>query len=246
MNKLIYIVAGVITFLLVILIMAPATLLMSIAGDKLKQIPDLEIGQVDGRIWAGSAQVEYRQLPAMVTWDLSALPLLLGRVSADIDLQEDGLNASFHVDTSTTEITVSDAAIQVDAFYINQVTMDYGLDLTGQFSVTGGKLSFENQWVTSASGNLNWPGGIVHIQTPQQLHSAVLPALSGDVSLSGENLHLTIERESDRMIDLTLKSNGWAEAAVSVAFMELAGLPLPGNSDSRPEEPALLLEEKIL
>ncbi len=246
MSKLFYVIAGIVTFLVFLLVMAPASLVVATAEDQLKQVPDLKIGEVSGRIWSGSAQIQYQQFPAMVTWNLSALPLLVGRLSADVQLREQGLDANFHVSASGTEGTVSDAELLVDASYINQISISYGLDLSGQFSVSEADVSFNNQWVTSAAGILEWPGGIVHIETPQQLYSVDLPPLNGDLSMDGDNLRLAIDGTGERMLDLTLKRSGWVEAGVSYAFMELAGLPLTGNTTSSREEPAVLLEEKIL
>ncbi len=245
MNKLIYLLAGILTFLGFLLVMAPASIVLSFADDTLKQVPDLEIGRVDGRIWTGSAQIQYRRLPALVSWDLAALPLLAGRISAQVNVAGDGLDADFRVSANSEGGTISKGKAFIDASYINQVSLDYGLDLSGRFSLVAEEISFNKRWLTSLSGHFDWPGGIVHIETPQQLHSVDLPELNGSLTMQGDNLEIVIEGSEARMINLTLKPDGWAEVGVSFAFMDLAGLPIPGSDNSR-TEPAILLEEKIL
>lgn len=246
MNKLIYVAAGLIAFVGFILVMAPASIAVSLAGDQLKQVPDLRIGQIDGRIWSGSAQIQYRQFPARLSWNLSPLPLLAGKISADLEVQGEGLDASFHLAASDHSGMVTNALAQVDASYINQVSVDYGLELSGQFNLVAEEISFTPQWLTGVNGKLDWPGGMVHIETPQQLYSVDLPALSGDLSMQGDQLQATIDGPNERFIDLKLKPTGWVEVGISYAFLELAGLPLPGNSGDSTVGPAVLLEEKIL
>lgn len=246
MNKFFYIAAGIITFMVFILVMAPASLLMSMAGESLQKVPDLKIGRVDGRIWAGSTELQYQGFPARVSWNLAALPLVLGQVSADVEVTGDGLDADFHVSANSQEGRITGATAVVDARYINQVSVGYGLDLSGQFSFTSDEISFNNQWVTAAIGNLDWPGGIVHIETPERLHSVDLPPMIGEVSMDGEAVQLAINNERTSMIDLSLKPNGWAAVGVSFAFIELAGLPIPLDARTDVAGPALLIEEKVL
>ena len=246
MNRLIWVVIGLVTSLGFIFIMAPANLAVSMAQDSLGRIPDLEIGRVEGRIWSGNAQIQYRRFPAQVNWNLAALPLLIGSVSADIELHGDGLDAGFHLATHGAAGEVTDATALIDARYINPVSLDYGLNLSGQFSLTVDEIAFDNNRITSATGELNWPGGLVHIETPQQLYSVDLPALSGNLYMNEDNVRLRTTGQQTRLIDLTLKPDGWVEAAVSFAFMDMAGLPVPGKAEANREETAVLLEEKIL
>jgi len=246
MNKFFYIVAGILTFLVFILVMAPASLLVSLAGDNLKQVPDLEIGRVDGRIWTGSAEVQYQGFPAMVSWHLAALPLVLGRLSADVEVTGDGLDAAFHVSANGQEGTLTGTTALVSARYINQVSVGYGLDLSGQFSFSSEEISFNNRWVTAATGDLDWPGGIIHIETPERIHSVDLPPLQGELSMDGDSVQLAISDRGTALIDLSLKPSGWAAVGVSFDFIELAGLPIPLDANSGSAGPALLIEEKVL
>lgn len=245
MNKLLYVFAGLIAFLGFIVVMAPASIALSLASDQLKRVPDLNIGQVEGRIWSGSAQIQYRQFPATLSWNLSPIPLVTGRVAADVDVRGQGLDASFHIIASDTSGTITDVRAVVDSSYINQVSVVYGLELSGEFTLVAKSVTFIDRWLSEVDGRLNWPGGIVHIETPQQLHSVDLPALRGDLSMQGDHLQMTIDGPEARFIDLALKPSGWAEVGISFDFMQLAGLPMPGNpADSG--GPAVVLEEKIL
>ena len=251
MNRLVvYIIIGLVTFPGFLLIMAPASLAVSLVQSSLGRIPNLEIGQVAGRIWSGSAQIQYHRFPAQLNWQLAALPLLIGKLSADIRLRGDGLDAGFHLATRGGTGRITGGAALIDARYINPVSIDYGLELSGQFSLTEVEIAFADNWFRDATGALHWPGGPVLIETPQQMYQAGLPALSGNLSMSQDNLRLGITGQPTRLIDLTLKPGGWVEAAVSFAFMDMAGISLSGldvsgEAENR-EETAFLLEEKIL
>lgn len=246
MNKFFYVAAGIITFLVFILVMAPASLLVSLAGDNLQKVPDLEVGRVEGRIWAGAAELQYQSFPALVSWNLAALPLALGRISADVEVAGDGLDAAFHVSANSNEGSITGATAFVDARYINQVSIGYGLDLSGQFSFSSDEVSFNRRWITAATGDLDWPGGIVHIETPERLHTVDLPPLRGKLSMDGDSVKLAINDTNTPLIDLSLKPSGWAAVGVSFAFIELAGLPIPLDARTDVAGPALLIEEKVL
>jgi hypothetical protein len=248
MNKLLYLLLGTIAFLVFLVVMAPASSVLRIADDEFRQqLPELRLAGISGSIWEGSGTVQYRQFPAVaVNWKLSPLPLLSRAVASSASFTAEGLDAEIQSYVSTDQSaasTISYATALISGDYINQVTLNYGLDLSGEFKLTNARATIRGQWLSDLDGILNWSGGIVHIETPQQLHTVKLPPMVGNLTLDGDNVLLNITADTDEMIRISIKPDGWAEVAVNYAFMDLADLPLPGGTAD--SDPAILIEEKI-
>ena len=249
MNKSIYVLTAVLTFLVFMIIMIPASWVVSVAGEDLTgSIPDLQIGALNGTIWNGSGDMQYRDFPPFaVSWQLDALPLLLGTLSTTVQIEADGLQASFQALLSRSGGEIQNAVATIQSSYINQVTVNYGLDLSGTFDLSQASTSFDQQWLTSLDGEINWPGGMVLIETPQQINRVELPPLTGRLKLEEGIILLDVTSRNSDLIAIRIKPDGWAEVAISYAFMALANIPVPGAANgSLRVEPAVLLEEKIL
>ncbi len=247
MNKFVYAAAGLAAFIGFIVVMAPASLALSAADQHIKAVRGLNVGNAEGRIWNGKVAAQYGLFaPVDVQWDLAATPLVLGQVAAAIDVSGNGLDVSFLLDAEGNTASLSDGRGEIQGHYINQVSGQFGMDLSGTFTLTDIAIDLENNWPTRISGEITWPGGLINIDTPQQLHSVSLPPMRGLLSTAADALVLTLYGETEEpLITLTLRRDGWAKAAVSFAFMALTEIPIPGQTSSG-NGIALLLEEKVL
>ena len=246
MNKTLLIATGLLSFLACILIMAPAGAVLGLLADDLrKQAPDLAYGNITGSIWRGAADAQYGRLPPVrVSWRLSPLPLLLGRAEGRAAITGQGVALAFSGSLHRSGLELSGLNGLVESDYINRVSRDYGLEVSGRFTVRNLNLRFANGRFTRCNGALAWPGGPVRIQTPQRLYSVTLPPLAGRLATADAGVQVDIIGQGETLIRLRLKPSGWGEAAVNHAFMTLARLPLPGGGPAR-EDPALLVEEKL-
>ena len=253
MRKLAYAAVAVVTVTLFVIVVAPAQTVWSfIADDVQSSVPQLKIANISGSVWEGKGDMQFQSYPVVrIDWRLAALPLLIGNASADINASAEGFSAAlqgvFSQDSSTISFDISFAEATIGSDYINQVTLQYGLDLSGDFQLRLTNAVFADGWLTSVSGAISWPGGIVHIEMPGQIHTSKLPPLNGILSLEDDSILLKVTNRELEMMNVRLKRSGWAEVAVSHAFIRMANLPLPPGSESTDSlEPAFLLEEKIL
>ena len=247
MNKFFYGVIALVSFLSFLVITAPASLLLgSAAEDIRKQVPDLQIGKLEGSLWSGSTAIQYLELPATtMTWSLSPGPLLAGTAAAEFGAQAEGLTASGSGEftAASGHITALDA--EVRDIYLNALTQPQGLQLAGTFALTDTDIRFNQRWLEKAAGRLEWSGGTVHIETPGDFITADLPPLTGIFSLDGEVLVLNVTADQVPMIVVRIQPTGWAAVAINYAFIDLAGIPLPIGSQRTAADPAILLEEKV-
>ena len=247
MNKLLLAVTGFLTFLVFLVAMTPASLVHSSLKEALDtNAPALKLYAIDGTVWQGSGEVAIRDLPPVrLAWDTSALSAARGAFVSDINVTAIGLNASLETDVSTSGGELAELNAEISSDYLNQITVEYGLDLSGEVQIDGANLAFDREWLTDAGGRMHWTGGIVHIQTPEQIHTVRLPDFDGELSMDGNQLVLAITHDGEDMLEIRLKPDGWAKVDVQRALVELAQLPLPAATGSN-DGSAIVIEEKIL
>ena len=246
MNRVFYFAIAIIAFAIPILVMAPASLVTKLFGDTVQQnIPGLKVGVARGRIWEGAIQLQYQRFPPVtLSWKMAALPLLHGKVSTLIELAGGGLQLELDAVASTSGGTLDNISGTIESRFINAVSIDYGLELTGIVELSGISTSFDQRWLTELKGETNWTGGIVHIETPQQLYSVNLPALTGKLSMQESNAMLDVTSQTSTLLMLSLKPDGWSKTSVSYLLTDMIGLPLP-NGYQDADGPAFVLEEKV-
>lgn len=246
MNKAFYLAIAIIAFTIPIVVMAPASIVTGLFGDAVQRnIPGLKIGATRGRIWEGSTQLKYQRFPTVtVSWEMAVLPLLSGKLSTLVELTGGGVQLEMSAVSSTSGGSLDNINGTIESRFINAVSVDYGLELTGVLELSGINTSYDQRWLTSLKGITNWSGGIVHIETPAQFYSVKLPALTGQLSMKDSNAMFDVASGNATLLTLALKPDGWSQTSVSYMLAEMAGLPLPkGYQDTT--GPAFLLEEKL-
>lgn len=245
---------GVLSFLVYIIYSAPASIAVNMMEEDMKlNAPDIQLGQTTGTFWNGDQELQYRQFPPInLAWDLSVLPVFTGRIDSETQLTGDGVEATFDLTASGNQGAISNLTGSVGSRYLNQITIPYGLDLSESVAIQTLDTTWENNWLTALSGNLNWPGGIVHIETPLALLSIKLPTLSGKLSMEGSDARLHITDAGNELMNIRLKKDGWAIVAINYPLLEMIGMPFQfappapaGTARTKESVPALVFEEKV-
>jgi general secretion pathway protein N len=245
-NKLLLALVGVFVFIGVIIAMAPATLLVVLAGDRI-QIPGVNNFALNGTVWNASGQLQVRELPPLdFSWKLSPLSAATGTAATLLTVQSEGLNSQANGRFRHDGGEVRDLSVAVTGEFLNHLMRQYGLELSGDFDLEGVNVDFDQQWLTSLEGSLMWSGGRVHVQTPQDFYTAELPPLKATLNLAGDRIELPIvdAMTEEPLIDVQLRRDGWAAIAVRHAMLNLAGMPPPAGVST--EDPAILIEEQVL
>lgn len=249
MTKLIYGAIALVTIIGFVIVTAPAATVWSMIGSDIETaLPGMKISNLKGSVWNGEGLVQFQSFPTTsIDWRLAALPLLAGNAAFEISARASDFDADVSGVVTGHSGTINDATVTIGSEYINSVTLDYGLDLSREFHIEIDGATFADGWPTAVEGNIRWPGGVVHIETPEQVHTVRLPELTGDLFMDEGKIHLNVVGDDEPLIDVSLNRTGWAEVGITYAFMRLANLPLPTGSESQgTDEIAILLEEKIL
>lgn len=245
MRIVLYLLAGLVAFLICIAAFLPAgPAWQQIIIPRLQAIPELSVTGVDGTIWQGRAGLSYRAFPpSTLTWSVSPLALARGAGEGDLTLSGAGHQITGHVSVETGGITLSDGNGVIDASFVNAMSETIGLTFPGEITLTDVEATTTTRWFTSASGELQWQGGTISTRTPNGVISYSLPALTGQLSMEGEKLKLTLQHEVNNFMGISLGQDGWAKVDIYKPLFRYAGLAIPGGENL--PDPVVQVEEKL-
>jgi hypothetical protein len=246
MKPSLYIATAMLSFLIFLVIFAPASPFWSLVGEDVQdRIPDLKVYRVAGTIWDGEAEIQFRQFPSStLNWQLSPGELISG--AANIHLWANGPGHSLQAEATLSASSGSLQSVNgvISSDYINEVSEQFGLIFSGDLEIHALNVSSDSRWVTDASGSAHWGGGQILLNTSLETQPFLLPPLDGELYFQNQQLILDIAEQNSLLIQIILKQSGWAEIAIKGRLFEVANLQLPNGS--HPDETILLLEEKIL
>lgn len=247
MKPSLYIATAILSFLIFLVIFAPASPAWSLVREDVqKRIPDLKVYRVGGTIWNGEAEIQFRQFPpSALTWQLSPGELIING-AANIHLSAHGQGHSFQ---ARATLEASSGSLQfikgvISGDYINEVSEQFGLIFSGDLEIHELNVSSDSHWITGATGSAHWTGGQILLNTSPERQTIVLPPLDGELYFQNQQLILDILEQQSLLLQIILKQSGWAEIAIKGRMLEVANLQLPNGA--HPDETILLLEEKIL
>jgi hypothetical protein len=243
MKLILYIATAVLSFLIFLIIFAPASAAWSLIDkDVQDRIPDLNVSRVGGTIWNGKAEIQFRQFPpSTLNWQLSPGKLIQGTANFHllVDGQGHSIQSEAMLGSSAGSLQSAEGVISSD--YINQMSKQFGLIFSGDLEFEELNVAANSHWITAATGSAHWTGGQILLTQSQTI---LLPPLDGELYFQDQQLILDITEQNSTLIQIILKQSGWAEIAIKSRMLELANLPVPNGS--HPDETILLLEEKIL
>jgi hypothetical protein len=242
MKLILYIATAVLSFLIFLIIFAPASPAWSLIDkDVQDRIPDLNVSRVGGTIWNGQAEIQFRQFPpSTLNWQLSPGKLIQGTAKFHLLVDGQGHSIQSEATLGSTSGSLQSAKGVISSDYINKVSEQYGLIFSGDLEFQELNVVANNDWITGATGSARWTGGQILLNQNQTI---LLPPLDGELYFQNQQLILDITEQNSQLIQIILKQSGWAEIAIKSRMLEIANLPLP--TGSHPEETILLLEEKI-
>ena len=253
MRKSVGALIALVTSLAFFVTMMPAALVYNFFQDEISSvIPDVKFNGFEGTVWSGKSYVQLKHFPVVTTtWKISPLALFNARIQSSLSFSSNGLTGSADISLSSKGADIDNLSAIARSNYLNQFTIPYGLDLSGNIQLSNANLSFDNEWLTDSGGELTWQGGIVHIQTPQQIHTASLPPLKGQIYQQDRTLKLDVRGAELDLMSVQFKADGWAIVAINYALLDLTDIPLLAHAAERTEKPdrenpAVILEEKFL
>jgi len=158
MKQRYYVIIGVVSYLLFVLINTPAATILSMAEKNISM--PVKFYGVQGSIWNGQAdRVTIQAQPPLnnVQWSLNPLALLLASLSADIEAQIKQQKIVGNINISASgNISASDVRARLDASYVQSLlAMPFG-ELGGDFNLDIKSLQWSGKGLPVASGQIKW------------------------------------------------------------------------------------------
>lgn len=234
----IYVAAGVLTFLVVLIWNAPATIVPSL----LPQLGPVALERPRGTLWHGRADLAP---VGQLRWDLNALPLAWLKADIDWILEGPGVLVAGNLSTRGSEVALRQIKGQLSPSVVNAVLRQYRLSMEGDVRLVDIEARVSTTGASHASGRVEWEGGRVSYALGGQSFTVDMPALRGELRAEDgtPTLDVRLSDSQESVMQISLNSEGWAELKMTKRFLEVAGFPWQGNQ--APETYVLVVSEQL-
>jgi len=242
---IIYGTTALLSFSVFLVLFAPAGIAFRFVKDDVARIPETTVYRVGGTVWEGGADIQYRDFPtSTLRWTLAPIPLMKGLADFHITIGGLGheLDGGLLTDGHNSQLSMLNGFVTSE--YIDQVSAQYGLRISGNFAVNEVDLTVENDWFTTMEGDLSWTGGQVLYPVAGGSQAINLPALDGKLAIEDRQLTLNVQHNRLPVLSIFLGRDGWARLEFYAQLFVLADLPLPEGTNTT--DIVLTYEEKIL
>jgi len=241
----IYIAVGIVTFLLFIILFAPAKVIWRLLDDKVS--PSLfSLSHIEGTFWQGSADLTGKFLPpGEIEWQINPIHLITGKVMTHLSLHGSFHNLTTSVSMESKQLHINELSGSVQAEAVNPLIDNYGFQVSGNLDLQDLNLHLAENWIEHLSGNLEWSGGMVKYSTFRSAQLYELPPLAGDLMMQSTVVVLDIKDITNELAVLAVRldRNGWGKVILKGRLFDLAAQPWP--IQGAPDDVVLEVEEKI-
>ncbi len=218
------VVAGVLVFLAVLVLRAPASLVQRLLPE---EIP-VDVLELSGTLWRGEGDLLVNGVTlGRVSWTFRPMAMVTGVLGCDLALSGDGLALRGEVRAGASG-TEADLAGWVDAAVANVWLAAYDIRLSGRFHFRETRVSAQDGAVRALSGTVTWDGGPVSYRLSGKMHNATLPGMRGELG-PGPEATAYPENEATPLLRMALLDTGFVRIGVTKYLTRILGDPWPGG-----------------
>ena len=184
---------------------------------------DVIIRYTKGTIWEGQTQLTFRTFPSTtLLWDVDAFHSF-SALQIQIEALSNSSRLSGLVQLDAETISISDLSFSLASSDINQLAETYGHRLGSDIQGQGISGAFEPTCIRTLSGQLNWTGGRLSIDTGGAATELQTPALEGELRAKdcGALVSLNDAEQLSATANLSVDRTGWFKAIISPALVSL-------------------------
>ena len=201
----------------------PASIAVNQILQRVNLPADITIRYTKGTIWEGQTQLIFRTFPSLtLRWDIDAFHSL-SALSVEIEAVSPASRLSGLVQLDSEAISISDLSFSLASSDINQLAATYGHRLESDINGRGIGGVIGQTCIRGLSGQVNWSGGLLSIDTGGGATGVQTPALDGTLSAEdcGASLSLRAAEQTSATATLSLDQTGWLKASISPALVSL-------------------------
>jgi hypothetical protein len=228
LSRLWYIVIAFVTFVVLLVFLAPASLVKT----AIERLPGATLSDVRGTLWSGSGELSFEGRPlGALTYRFKPLDLVLARASYDATLVSDTVDLTARL-SATVAAALAELSGRVDSAALRELLGRYDLVIGGTFETR--QLSIVQPWtrgIPNVTGELRWTGAPVSYRLGTVTHRITLPPLTGFIDSAAGQAEMTAY-ESNRDTPLLLArvgDDGWVTIGITKRFTQLLGQPWAGS-----------------
>lgn len=230
---LLLVLAGVLVYLVTLVIRVPAGWVWHQASAHVTLPPQVQVRQVSGTIWSGAAGVVVAGYPVRASWDL-AWPSLSSRqlpVSLVIASSQSSLNGDLTVGWPGSASLNANGHIAVAEFE-DLIRQSGGAMIEGEVLIDRLQVRVKDNKLTNATGYGRWDGGPVSWPMGNRTGQANFPAMEADLSTTDGGLALMVSEQGGDgpAADVNILWNGTMELRVYKRMVDLAEQPWSGSA----------------
>lgn len=225
--------AGVIIYLVALVILVPAGWLWHQASAHISLPPQVQVQQVSGTVWSGAAGVVIAGFPVRASWDLGwpSLTALELPVALTVASSRSALNGNLTVGWPAKVNFRANGRVTVAEFE-DLIRQSGGAMIEGEVLVDRLQVSLNDNRLTEASGFGRWDGGPVSWPMGNQTGQANFPPMEAQLDTTDGGLALVVSEQGGEgpAADATILWNGTMELRVYKRMVDLAEQPWSGSA----------------
>lgn len=233
-----YVLLGLLSYVFFLVLSLPVSVFWqsSLVQNQLGALA-LDVSELKGRVWQGSAMIHYGEEAYPLNWRMSAQALWRGELVAELNSERSGLTARSTVFVSPFSVGVHGLKANIGDEFINAHLADLGVKMHKPVFVNVQFIRWNHHVFTEAAGRLSWEGGAVRYPGGRTTHDANLPRLLADLTVLPDgqlSLSVIAPDHSDRneLLALRLSGQGLGSVQVRRRFLDVLGERWAANSQA--------------
>lgn len=219
-------------YLVALLVQLPAGWAWRWLAPQVDLPPGMSVTQVGGTVWQGAARVRWDNIPTRLTWSLQMRSLLQGQLPVNWTLE----SAQSRLQGVVLVLGQKHVVVNVHGqLYMPEfsrlVQAQGGANLVGSVTIRDLSLGWEGQGWSVASGEANWPGGLVTWPMGQTMQQTTMPPMQALLRRQGQVLTVSVSKTGDRQAAarVNLSPDGVVELLIYRHLLDLAGQSWPAS-----------------
>jgi len=232
-----YILLGVVSFFVFVIVMFPANLLWRGASSSFEDKVPGKIESVSGTVWDGFFVLNVTNKAFrdryLVQWELHPWSLLMAKISLSLHVESSRgvLAGRGHIGLLSSGVDGLNG--NVDANVVDHWLSQAKASVGGLLTLKNITIVIASKQIDAASGHLNWSGGDVSYRDGGTKKTVIFPRVDGTLSEVEQGLLLAVveSKHHKSLGEAMMRVDGIGGVKVLQRVMSLAGMSSVGSDD---------------
>lgn len=225
--------AGVLIYLVALVVLVPAGWLWQQASAHVQLPPEVQVRQVSGKAWSGSAGAVVAGYPLRIEWHLGvpSVTELSAPVSFSLASSQSSVDGLVRLGWQGAGTLDAKGALAVAEFE-ELIRRSGGAVIEGDVTIDRLALSWQDGAITKADGIGRWAGGQVSWPMGDRVQRADFPPMQATLDSTAEGVAVVVSEQGGDgpAADAEIRWNGMMDLRVYKRMVDLADQPWSGSA----------------